>query len=201
MVHESNRRRFIAFVGFMAAGFLGRTSAATAQQSRQWIEQCKSELRQQNYTSLDYEGYCRSIAERGNSDDQRWAAFDADAADRDRREKNFRANKGCFVTTACCGAVGLPDDCWELESLRRFRDEVLVTMPGGPADIAHYYIVAPTLCDRIAVDEGRDRALELYFYYILPCVLLYHAGLYSAVRTRYTQMLRSLQATYGQVVS
>ena len=31
--------------------------------------------------------------------------------------------KGCFLTTACCEVLGLPDDCFELRTLRRYRDE------------------------------------------------------------------------------
>src|SRR5690606_29479169 len=29
---------------------------------------------------------------------------------------------GCFLTTATCQVVGLADDCWELTTLRHFRD-------------------------------------------------------------------------------
>ena len=32
--------------------------------------------------------------------------------------------KGCFLTTACCEVLGLADDCFELRTLRRYRDEV-----------------------------------------------------------------------------
>ena len=47
--------------------------------------------------------------------------------------------KGCFLTTACCEVLGLPDDCFELRTLRRYRDETLAAMPGGNAAIAAYY--------------------------------------------------------------
>ena len=33
--------------------------------------------------------------------------------------------EGCFITTACCETLGLADDCFELRTLRRYRDEVL----------------------------------------------------------------------------
>src|SRR6476646_10620356 len=39
--------------------------------------------------------------------------------------------KGCFLTTACCEVLGLSDDCFELRTLRRYRDRVLIAMPGG----------------------------------------------------------------------
>ncbi len=46
---------------------------------------------------------------------------------------------GCFITTACCEVLGLDDDCFELRTLRRYRDQVLAARPGGDADIARYY--------------------------------------------------------------
>lgn len=41
--------------------------------------------------------------------------------------------RGCFLTTATVGTVGLPDDCWELATLRAFRDGWLARHPGGAA--------------------------------------------------------------------
>ena len=37
--------------------------------------------------------------------------------------------KGCFLTTACCEVLGLPDDCFELRTLRRYRDEASPPCP------------------------------------------------------------------------
>ena len=38
--------------------------------------------------------------------------------------------EGCFITTACCEALGLDDDCFELRTLRRYRDQVLAKTAG-----------------------------------------------------------------------
>lgn len=40
-------------------------------------------------------------------------------------------NGGCYLTTACVAARGLPDTCTELQTLRAFRDGVLARQPGG----------------------------------------------------------------------
>ena len=42
---------------------------------------------------------------------------------------------GCYLTSACVMAKGLPDHCEELETLRVFRDEYLAGQPGGRAEI------------------------------------------------------------------
>jgi hypothetical protein len=57
--------------------------------------------------------------------------------------------RGCFLTTATAGTVGLPDDCWELATLRAFRDGWLARHPGGAALTARDYRRAPMLVRRI----------------------------------------------------
>ena len=64
---------------------------------------------------------------------------------------------GCFITTACCETLGLDDDCFELAVLRRYRDQVLAKRPGGKADIARYYELAPLILARIPERTRRAR--------------------------------------------
>lgn len=56
---------------------------------------------------------------------------------------------GCFLTSACCKAKNLPDNCKELESLRYFRDNILVNMPDGKNMIDFYYAQAPRIVKQI----------------------------------------------------
>ena len=104
----------------------------------------------------------------------------------------------CFLTTACVGHAGLADNCFELEALRRFRDEVLALQPGGQADIALYYATAPRIVERMAAasDAARQFA-RLYALYILPCALMAKLGLSGLTRRLYTRMMQDLSARYG----
>lgn len=61
----------------------------------------------------------------------------------------------CYITTATCGAMGLADDCDELERLRAFRDDVLLASPGGAREVAEYYAAAPGIV--AAIDRRPDR--------------------------------------------
>jgi hypothetical protein len=65
----------------------------------------------------------------------------------------------CFITTACVAALGLPDDCAELQVLRAFRDGYMRAQPGGAESIAEYYRIAPPIVDAIAREA---RAQEIY---------------------------------------
>lgn len=55
----------------------------------------------------------------------------------------------CFLTTACTAARGLPDDCWDLTALRRFRDDVLLSTPAGRALVDDYYRIAPGIVRQV----------------------------------------------------
>lgn len=41
------------------------------------------------------------------------------------------SSEGCFLTSACTEAHGLPDDCYELTTLRKYRDSILAKQTGG----------------------------------------------------------------------
>ncbi len=83
---------------------------------------------------------------------------------------------GCFITTACCEVLGLDDDCFELRSLRRYRDRVLAARPGGEADIALYYALAPLILARLPEQSRTARLVLLYARFILPAALAAHLG-------------------------
>jgi hypothetical protein len=102
----------------------------------------------------------------------------------------------CFITTACCGVVGLDDDCFELAALRRFRDEVMAATEDGRADIVLYYETAPKLLDDMAGRGEQKRLLALYFSHILPSAVLARLGFRVLPRRIYTHMMAGLMARY-----
>lgn len=63
---------------------------------------------------------------------------------------NFYTLSGCFVATAAYGSELAP----EVDMLRRFRDEKLLTHPIGQLAVAGYYSVSPSLSTVIADSDG-----------------------------------------------
>lgn len=107
------------------------------------------------------------------------------------------AKSPCFLTSACADFAGLPDDCFELSVLRRFRDEVLTHMPRGKDDIALYYRVAPAIVERLGASPHRSRELaRLYVLYVLPSAFAAWLGWAGVARRTYTRMMRDLAARY-----
>jgi hypothetical protein len=117
---------------------------------------------------------------------------------RDELAKSFDEDKctppakGCFLTTACCEVLGLSDDCFELRTLRRYRDRVLVTMPGGQAALAAYYLMAPSILERLPQEERAARLLSVYMRFVLPSALAARLGMNRLAYSLYARMMDEL---------
>lgn len=79
----------------------------------------------------------------------------------------------CFLTSACVDALGKEDDCHELTTLRKFRDEWLINQDGGKGDIVHYYAFAPSVVTEIDKMPNRIQLYKkIYDELVAPCVKL-----------------------------
>ena len=108
--------------------------------------------------------------------------------------KERTGQEGCYLTTACVKARGLPDNCHELETLRAFRDNWLRHQPGGEAAIAEYYATAPAIVEKIERAPGAEQVCEgIYRDMVQPCVQMIEAGQMEQAFRRYRTMTLSLQ--------
>lgn len=111
--------------------------------------------------------------------------------------KTESSSGGCYLTTACVRAKGLPDDCYELETLRQFRDGWLKVQPNGQADICHYYHTAPRIV--AAIDESADSAAtydKLYAELVQPCVSMIEQKEYKGAYRLYRRISLELEQKY-----
>jgi hypothetical protein len=70
---------------------------------------------------------------------------------------------GCFITTACVNYYGLNDNCYQLETLRGFRDSYLSTSKSNEKLVKQYYQIAPTLVALMEIDKNKDQLFENVF--------------------------------------
>jgi hypothetical protein len=112
-------------------------------------------------------------------------------------DKKGEPPEGCFITTACCETLGLDADCFELRSLRRYRDQVLVLRPGGTGDIAAYYELAPLILARLPHETRAKRLRSTYARYILPAALSARLGLDRLAYRLYRRMIDELAAEFA----
>ncbi len=108
----------------------------------------------------------------------------------------------CFLTTACVVTRGLPDDCHELRTLRKFRDEYVVRTPGGIALVQRYYRIAPAIIARIdacSLPEQEYRAL--WSDLVRPCVSLLEHGRKTTALDRYAKVVTDLSSSHVREIS
>lgn len=78
---------------------------------------------------------------------------------------------GCYVTTAICEEYGKSDNCYELTTLRNFRDNWLRYQPGGQVVIDRYYRTAPGIVKLI---DKQSNHTEIYHFlndtYLSKCL-------------------------------
>ncbi len=105
---------------------------------------------------------------------------------------------GCYLTTACTEAMGLPDDCRELQVLRSFRDGYIKRLPNGNEEICEYYFVAPQIISVINETEALPRKVfeAMYRELVAPCVALIDDGELDSAYTRYKSYAEMLKCKY-----
>lgn len=117
-----------------------------------------------------------------------WADYESIAS-------GFRT-KLCYITTAVCRSLKKPEDCYELELLRSYRDGYLL-QTGGDALVEEYYDIAPTIVRRIekSPDAGNEY-LYLWERYLRPCVSAIENGEMEACKAIYVEMVEELKRQY-----
>ena len=112
-----------------------------------------------------------------------------------RYKNKDSSSGGCFLTSACTEARGLPDDCEELTVLRAFRDGYMKRLPHGQADICEYYQIAPVIVEKIhTLPNSKEILNQIYTDLVLPCVALIQAEKNDAAYRKYRDYVLLLQA-------
>jgi len=111
---------------------------------------------------------------------------------RKKRSDSGRSKKSgglCFLSTAACHFKGLSDDCHELEILRAFRDNQLLTTTSGRKMVEHYYSVAP----EIAKQLNKKSDLEQIWQVVNICVKAIESKQYQNAINIYKSMVEEMQ--------
>lgn len=102
---------------------------------------------------------------------------------------------GCIVSTACTSAMNLPDDCEELNVLRRLRDEFVKPLDGGQALIEKYYEIAPGIVTWINQQPDKDEIYaRLYSDLVQGTIALFNAGKKAEALQHYRSIVEKLKS-------
>ena len=79
----------------------------------------------------------------------------------------------CFITTACVKHFNLPDNCYQLQILRFFRDNYLQHSEGGNELIKKYYSIAPQIVKLLNEHTNKNKLFKNIFSQInFACALV-----------------------------
>lgn len=104
---------------------------------------------------------------------------------------------GCFITTACVEHQGLPDDCAELQTLRKYRDVLVQEDDDFRSKVLEYYRKAPLIIQEIE-KTGESAVIynNLYHGMIQPCVSLLDEGKMDEAKSLYLNCYERLSKSY-----
>lgn len=112
--------------------------------------------------------------------------------------KENQGSSGCFITTALCKILSMPDDNKYLMSLRKFRKEYLQKNEDGLKILVKYDVVGPQISQRLNEDSGKfNFAYILFENYIKPTVSSLDENKYEEAIAKYTEMTNKLIAFYN----
>ena len=104
----------------------------------------------------------------------------------------------CFITTAVCEYYGKPDDCYELTTFRKYRDEWLRQQPDGEELVSEYYRIAPDIVSGMkASPEYPNYCERIWKQFLSPCLAYIQSGAYEDCKNLYKQMVRELQQEFS----
>lgn len=115
-----------------------------------------------------------------------------------RKRKGYaqEESSGCFITTACVISKGLSDNCYELQVLRKFRDNYVAVQPNGKELILQYYKIAPLIVTEINKRINAQNIYNPIFEEIENAVFLIEQKMYAEAFELYCKIVRELEKNY-----
>ncbi|MDY3919985.1 MAG: CFI-box-CTERM domain-containing protein [Candidatus Limivivens sp.] len=105
--------------------------------------------------------------------------------------------KFCYITTAVCETFGKPDDCYELNLFREYRDTYLAGREDGEAIIEEYYDLAPTIVKHIDRQQNKKEIYQnIWDVYLEPCMRMIEEARNEECMDLYIRMVRDLEKEY-----
>lgn len=102
---------------------------------------------------------------------------------------------GCYITTAICKEFNQPDDCYELMTLRNYRDGWLSQQVGGKELIAEYYECAPKIVEFInKMPNRKDIYRKINDCYLSKCIMFIEKGMFDQCKRKYVDMVKYLES-------
>lgn len=107
------------------------------------------------------------------------------------------SSSGCYLTTIMCHLLGYEDNNYYLNTLRRFRDNVMQTNPSYLPLLLTYDYVGPVISEKLANDpDGKQIANTFFNNYISQAVMAIDENKNQTAINIYKAMTEALAEKY-----
>lgn len=113
------------------------------------------------------------------------------------KPKSGEAKEECFLTSACVFHKNLPDNCYELSTLRSLRENNMKPNPEYLELISEYEIIAPKMLLKINNASNKNEILDhIYSNLILPSISLIESGKHTEAIEYYGNYVNEMKKLY-----
>ena len=117
------------------------------------------------------------------------------------KDVNTYEPNSCYITTILCRLLGCSDDCNELDTLRKFRNNILQKDIKYKEILFEYDTVGPIISSNLysefASDEDKELPILLFNFYIQPTVKYIKEQKYEDAISRYKELTNMLMNYYN----
>lgn len=104
----------------------------------------------------------------------------------------------CFLTTAACEFMQMPDDCWVLTLARKFRDTYMASSLDLATEIVDYYETAPKIVAAINTLENKSKVWKNIFWeFVIPFVVLVGKNENEKAHQKYKELVAEAKKHLG----
>jgi hypothetical protein len=105
---------------------------------------------------------------------------------------------GCYLTMAMCEVLNKPDDCFELSTMRKFRDNYLLKNKNTKGLVQEYYKNSPALAIKLKESPEKVNIAKIMIEkYINPIIDMVEKKDYSPAIETYKNMYNFLSDLLG----
>ena len=155
--------------------------------------------------SADYNGkyWCSAKGENRYASDPKCHSFcEAYSRSYSAKENMYDNSKshaegGCYITTIMCQILGYPDNNYYLNTLRKFRDNVMRYSYKYITGLITYDLIGPMIAYQISIDKDKEvLARTMFDNYITKAVAAIEEEKYDTAFNIYKAMTEELAARY-----
>jgi len=115
----------------------------------------------------------------------------------EREQEEYDNPSICYITTIVCDILNKGDNCYELNTLRQFRDNYMLKDKSCLKILLEYEIVGPLIARCIKSDSNKERVANYIFnMHIIPTVNLLIDNSYEEAIKSYTLLVKTLIEYY-----